>query len=142
MEKYSEMPAILYHYCSMQEFIDIISNKQIMLKDLQKYDKFANPDKVFGILNHMLQIKKKEVINNKDIFKTFPIFGMEKMVEKYGNNILPFFYAFVLSSNCNKWYMYQKNATDLCVGIKMDLFKLFGNNKLLYLKKLIMILMN
>ena len=45
MENYNETPLILYHYCTVNDFIDIISNKQIMLKDLQKYDRFYNPRK-------------------------------------------------------------------------------------------------
>lgn len=135
MENYNEMPSILYHYCSVKEFIDIISNKQIMLKDLQKYDKFANLNKIVDMTNYILKYKNKNVIKNKDIFKTLPIFGLENLIKKYGNNILPFFYAFILSSNCDKWYMYQKNSADLCIGIRMDLFKLLENNKLICLKK-------
>ena len=56
-------------------------------------------------------------------------------MEDHSDNILPFFYAFILSSNCDKWYMYQKNSADLCIGLKMDLFRLLRDNKLIYLKK-------
>lgn len=135
MENCKELPAILYHYCTVKEFIDIVSNKQIMLKDLQKYDKFANLNKIVDMINYILQYKNKNVIKNKDIFKTLPIFGLGNLMKKYGNNILPFFYAFILSSNCDKWYMYQKNSADLCIGLRMDSFKLFKDNKLICLKK-------
>lgn len=135
MENFNETPSILYHYCTVNDFIDIISNKQIMLKDLQKYDRFANLNKIVDMINSILQSKNKNVINNKDIFKTLPIFGLEHLMEKNSDKILPFFYAFILSSNCDKWYMYQKNSADLCIGLKMDLFRLLENNRLIYLKK-------
>ncbi len=135
MKSHIEIPSILFHYCTIQEFIDIISNKQIMLKDLQKYDKFANLNKVVDLINYILQYKNKDIINKGDIFKTLPIFGLEHLMEKVGDKILPFFYAFILSSNCDKWYMYQKYSADLCIGFRTDLFTHFENNKLICLKK-------
>jgi hypothetical protein len=106
-----------------------------MLKDLQKYDKFANLNKVVDLINYILQYKNKDIINKGDIFKTLPIFGLEHLMEKVGDKILPFFYAFILSSNCDKWYMYQKYSADLCIGFRTDLFTHFENNKLICLKK-------
>lgn len=135
MKSHIEIPSILFHYCTIQEFIDIISNKQIMLKDLQKYDKFANLNKVVDLINYILQYKNKDIINKGDIFKTLPIFGLEHLMEKVDDKILPFFYAFILSSNCDKWYMYQKYSADLCIGFRTDLFTHFENNKLICLKK-------
>ena len=67
MKSHIEIPSILFHYCTIQEFIDIISNKQIMLKDLQKYDKFANLNKVVDLINYILQYKNKDIINKGDI---------------------------------------------------------------------------
>lgn len=119
MENYNEMPSILYHYCTVKEFIDIISNKRIMLKDLQKYDKFANLNKIVDMTNYILQCKNKNVIKNKDIFKTLPIFGLENLMKKFGNNILPFFYAFILSSNCDKWYGYGFSSIAILNAIEL-----------------------
>lgn len=132
----NNIPEILYYYCNMNEFIDIITNKRFMLKDLQKCDKFINLDKVIDILNERILNKEKTLIKeNEDVFFTIPIWTLKDQIKEYNYRILPFFYALVLTSNCNKWYMYQKNSADLCVGIKTNPFKRLKKDDVINLKR-------
>lgn len=137
MANYNDIPNILYYYCNINEFIDMITNKRLMLKDLQKCDEFSNLNKLIDILNSRIRIKESSVIKgkNKDIFMTIPIWGLKDEIKKYNYNMIPFFYSFILTTNCNKWYMYQKSSTDLCVGIRTDLFKKFKSNDIINLIK-------
>lgn len=137
MANYNDIPNILYYYCNINEFIDMITNKRLMLKDLQKCDEFANLNKVIDALANRIQKKVSSAIKgeDKDIFMTIPLFTLKREIEKYKYNMLPFVYAFILTSNCNKWYMYQKNSTDLCVGIRTDLFKNFKSTDIINLIK-------
>ena len=137
MANYNDIPNILYYYCNINEFIDMITNKRLMLKDLQKCDEFSNLNKLIDIINSRIRIKESSVIKgkNKDIFMTIPIWGLKDEIKKYNYNMIPFFYSFILTANCNKWYMYQKNSTDLCVGIRTDLFKNFKSNDIINLIK-------
>lgn len=129
----NNVPEILYYYCNINEFTDIIINKRFMLKDLQKCDKFINLDKVIDLLNE--RIDNKTVLIKKDVFFSIPIWSLKSQIKKYNYKILPFFYALVLTSNCNKWYMYQKNSTELCVGIKTNTFKRLKKDDVISLKR-------
>lgn len=136
MDNYNNISAVLYYYCNINEFIDIMTNKRLMLKELQKCDEFANLSKVIDIITDRIQNKEHAVIKGKDIFSTIPIWTLKNSIKEYNYKILPFFYALVLTSNCDKWYMYQKNSADLCLGIRTNIFKNFKNNGIISLKKI------
>ena len=93
MANYNDIPNILYYYCNINEFIDMITNKRLMLKDLQKCDEFSNLNKLIDIINSRIRIKESSVIKgkNKDIFMTIPIWGLKDEIKKYNYNMIPFF---------------------------------------------------
>lgn len=136
MTDYNDIPDVLYYYCNKDDFIDLITNKRIKLIDLQKYDDFFD-------FNKLIDIIRQEIINSKTHIvypytKAIPFFKLYEAMSKNDFNLIPLFYAFTLTSNCNKWYMYQKNTSNLCIGIKTELFKnlmdidMFNFNKIIY----------
>ena len=61
--------------------------------------------------------------------------ALKKQLDRYNYGMTPFLYVLILTSNVNKWYMYQKNSYDLCIGIRTDLFKYFKDSDIIRLKK-------
>ncbi len=140
MSIFNDIPSVLYHYCSINEFTDIISNRRFIMNDIQKSDRFSNLQQVMEILYDRVKIKEKEIIHSlsKDsdnIFRTIPIAALKEQIEKYKHNIIPFFYVFSLTSNYNKWYMYEKYSSDICIGFKSSFFTNFKANDIINLKK-------
>ena len=135
MTDYNDIPDVLYYYCNIDDFIDLITNKRFKLIDLQKCDSFANVNKIIDILYERIRKKEADVLHN-EFELTIPIWSLKKDIRENGYNRIPYIYAFILSHNCNKWYMYQKNMSDLCIGIRTYWFINFLNTTIIKFNKL------
>lgn len=139
MENHNDTPSILYYYCNINEFIDIITNKRLILKDLQKIEPFSCINNIIEIVNQRIKIKEKILFENLDLEKMYihsAVSGLKKQLDKYNYGITPFLYALILTSNVNKWHMYKGNSYDLCIGIRTDLFEHFKGSNIIWLKKI------
>ena len=129
MNDFGKIPAVLYYYCNINDFFDLTTNKRFLFNDINKSGKFFNAHmltKIFYKSIHtnkevLSQIAKNNSTNILNVDLYMLILNQQMVDIEY--SIIPLIYGFSLTSNCNKWYEYEKSSADICIGIKTDLFK-------------------
>lgn len=138
MNNFSKTPAVLYYYCNINDFFDLIINKRLTFQDMNESNKFANVYTLTDVLHNRLKANMKPLNSNTStsvMFENLTLgeFNMETTYLEM--TMIPLFYFLSLTANRNKWYMYEKNKTDICIGFTTELFKFDAFNELFDLKK-------
>ena len=84
MSEYIERDDLLYHYCSLSEFIDTIANKSIILKDIEKVDKYTNLSKTIDLFIQRLEQRFSIILKEKSedsFFLTIPLMTLKDGLE-------------------------------------------------------------
>lgn len=138
MNDFNKMPAVLYYYCNINDFFDIIINKRLAFQDMKESDKFANVYTLTDVLHNRLKANMKPLNPNTPasaMFQNLTLGEFNMETTHLEMTMIPLFYFLSLTANRNKWYMYEKNKTDICIGFTTELFKFDEFSELFDLKK-------
>lgn len=137
---------ILYHYCSMDSFVNIIKNKSIWFGDLKSMN---DPSEMFlrnvNFPAYILALYNKEpfefVHEHNGYKNNMAEYLQPSQIEysimdggKHSNSL----FAFCLSNQCNdlsQWRLYGDNGCGVCLGFKKSTIEKFiSNNDGFYLQ--------
>lgn len=124
-------PRILYHYCSLETFQNIVENKSIWLSDVQKSNDSKELEWIKGqcryyilktwldyikSMDHEQRLNKVTVENYNEIEK------LEKLIQDYNYTKT---WAFCLSEkkdDLSQWRGYADDGLGISIGFKSDFF--------------------
>lgn len=110
------IPKVLYHYCSIETFYNIVINKNLWLTDSYSTNDYME--------NRWILSKIKQVLTtiiNDDNREYF-----DKVIQTYNmNNIIPFISCFSETGDLlSQWRAYTNDGTGLAIGFNTDYFRL------------------
>ena len=139
MSEYIERDDLLYHYCSLSEFIDTIANKSIILKDIEKVDKYTNLSKTIDLFIQRLEQRFSIILKEKSedsFFLTIPLMTLKDGLKKYRYTIEPAFYSYSLTDYCDNWSLFNNKANDISIGIPFSKTSSALSTSPLYVKRI------
>jgi|GEM_PF-835751 len=107
---------IVYHYCSVDTFLKIITNKELWMTDVTKSNDSKELQLVFDNLSEIL--KKRTDIRNKIMDDFVPLSLFKQFIDEF-KKIEPLFHVCCFSADSDslsQWAMYANDATGIAVG--------------------------
>ena len=135
---------IIYHYCTVETFLNIIKNHTLRLSDLCSSNDKAEMKILLGdleneILNQYRKRKDflKSVIYGMDIDEAFE-FILKRLIYKMDNNINQMLFGICFSEKgdlLGQWREYADKGTGIAIGFNIEWLLKLGNNKLFKFSK-------
>ena len=135
---------IVYHYCTVETFLNIIKNHTLRLSDLCSSNDKAEMKILLGdleneILNQYRKRKDflKSVIYGMDIDEAFE-FILKRLIYKMDNNINQMLFGICFSEKgdlLGQWREYADKGTGIAIGFNIEWLLKLGNNKLFKFSK-------
>ncbi len=122
----SENNEIVYHYCSLETFKNIIANKSLWLCDVQK----SNDSKECMALPECI----KELAVEQNLRETYPP-EQRKLFDRFINFLghsVRHTYTICFSrkrDDLNQWRGYASDGTGLCIGFRKHFFMQLNNSE-------------
>lgn len=124
-DKYMKMPKIVYHYCSIQTFLDIISNSTIRLSNIVK----SNDNEEIRYIIPFVEKAILKAVQEYNFFASddFKISGDSVMesLERSFNELSATFYVTCFSEVVDlvdQWARYADHAKGVAIGFSTDEF--------------------
>ncbi|MBQ8298311.1 MAG: DUF2971 domain-containing protein [Clostridia bacterium] len=126
------VPKILYHYCSVDTFYNIIKNKSIWLSDISKsndslelqwLNKQCGTYVMKSWLTYLKELQKEDKLKTEDFKKV----DMSKKWIEYMGNETSKCWVFCLSEkkdDLGQWRGYADDGMGLSIGFKADFFEI------------------
>lgn len=128
---------LVYHYCSVDSFVSIISNKSLWLSDIFKSND-SSEKRYYGELLIKYLVEKYRLSDNEEA----QLWGrLEDLSNPDSEHVFSYACCF---SECpdllSQWKMYADNGRGVCIGFDKDILKkvngnIVGFDKVLYPKK-------
>ena len=128
---------IVYHYCSVETFLNIIRNHTLRLSDLCSSNDKAEMKVLLGDLENEIlnQYRKRDdfletVIYGMDVDESFE-FILKRVISKMDNNINQMLFGICFSEKgdlLGQWREYADKGTGIAIGFKLEWLQKLGNN--------------
>lgn len=128
---------IVYHYCSVETFLNIIRNHTLRLSDLCSSNDKAEMKVLLGDLENEIlnQYRKRDdfletVIYGMDVDESFE-FILKKVISKMDNNTNQMLFGICFSEKgdlLGQWREYADKGTGIAIGFNLEWLQKLGNN--------------
>lgn len=136
----NESPTIVYHYCSLETFLKIISNKTIRLTNISKSN---DKEEIRHCFPHFSETLKVSCINfankyiaNPEVKKEIENIDYGELVQRAVDNDHLLYYAACFSSKSDSfglWLNYANNGKGVAIGFRTKYFaKAVDLNHMMY----------
>lgn len=123
------MEKLVYHYCSVETFCKIITNKELWLTDVTK----SNDSKELQIAYEKLKDEFDKRIKkcNKNSDDKIPLIKCRELLDSFDINDMLFHICCFSTKrdSLSQWTMYADNATGVAIGFKADELSNLKNSK-------------
>jgi len=124
-DKYKKMPNIVYHYCSLQTFVDIIMNSTVRLSHITKSNDMEEIKYIMPFVETAILKAVKEY--NQFVAKDYKISScnISDAIEKIFNELSTTFYAACFSEVndlVDQWARYADHAKGVAIGFSTNSF--------------------
>ncbi len=128
MNSCNDKPKTLYYYCSTMDFIDFVSNKRLVFKDLFKSDKHSD---CYTFVDALIS----QIPTRSNLLEQLQSHLLKQPFQAIKIVCVPLVYALRLTSNYNKRNDYERNSAEMCIGLNIDYFFDFMCDDLFVIKK-------
>lgn len=128
---------IVYHYCTVETFLNIIRNHTLRLSDLCSSNDKAEMKVLLGDLENEIlnQYRKRDdfletVIYGMDVDESFE-FILKRLISKMDNNINQMLFGICFSEKgdlLGQWREYADKGTGVAIGFNLEWLQKLGNN--------------
>ncbi len=119
----NEQNKLVYHYCSVDTFNKIVSNKELWLTDVTKSNDYEELQAIFNVLSD--KIKSKIDFKNIGIERSISSLLLRDFINCIDLHSL-LFHVCCFSEDADslsQWAMYANNATGIAIGFDSNKFK-------------------
>jgi len=135
---------IVYHYCTVETFLNIIKNHTLRLSDLCSSNDKAEMKILFSNLKNEIlnQYRKREdffetIIYGMDVDESFD-FILKRMIYKMNNDINQMLFGTCFSEKgdlLGQWREYADKGTGIAIGFNIEWLQKLGNKNLFKFSK-------
>ena len=139
---------IVYHYCTVETFLNIIKNHTLRLSDLCSSNDKAEMKILFSNLKNEIlnQYRKREdffetIIYGMDVDESFD-FILKRMIYKMNNDINQMLFGTCFSEKgdlLGQWREYADKGTGIAIGFNIEWLQKLGNKNPFKFSKIVLI---